>query len=860
MLRKMAEWVLGLLVVVVGLGGLPNGSVRPVQAMPLAATGCATGTEDTPAMNAAFEQDIVERVNALRADLELPPMKRQSDLDRAARYHAFDLVQDNYPPRQRPEGHSPHNSHDRVSGEIVKVCTFGERIRKFYANMATGAENLAYGYTTPERAMNGWINSSGHYRNMTSTSSWGIGVGYATSKDTDWIHYWAQNFGRRSGVFPIIINNEAARTTTPNVSLYIYGAGTYTEMRLRNDDGAWGAWQPFQSTLDWTLGNAAGERTVHVELRNTRGTVSSSDTITLDVGELPTSSPTVTPTDGPSEPTVAPTDGPSEPTVAPTDGPSEPTVTPTDGPSDPTATAAPTRPTATPTITPTPQPEPTLRMSHASGAPGSVFALRVQHFPPNTTVQLLLNGHEVITGTTNAQGELMLRLETGEADQGIYSVEVRTADGDIVQHTHFTLAATQPKRTLENGEIGDVVLVPEGIANDLPKVYLPFVRRAPATVPSPLPTITTPTTPPTTPTTPPTGSTVTPTNAPTDPTVTPTDAPTDPTVTPTDAPTDPTVTPTDAPTDPTVTPTDAPTDPTVTPTAGSGGGTLNMQDRASVQAFYAAEYSPAAPDYGWTGDIAACNAGDTSAAFKSAVLRRVNFYRAMAGIPANITFTDVFNRKAQQAALMMAAERSLSHFPPETWACYTAEGREAAENSNLHMAIPSSGVRAIDSYIKDSGAGNDAVGHRRWIFFPQTLTMGTGDVPSIARRWGANALWVFGERSRTRTARDEFVAWPPPGFVPYQIVYPRWSFSYPRANFANATVSMQGNGQAVELRQEQVQNGFGEPTIVWIPLGLSDRASWPQPDADTTYTVTISNVVIGGEARNFTYTVTVFAP
>ncbi|NJL06416.1 MAG: hypothetical protein HC911_16225, partial [Chloroflexaceae bacterium] len=75
-----------------------------------------------------------------------------------------------------------------------------------------------------------------------------------------------------------------------------------------------------------------------------------------------------------------------------------------------------------------------------------------------------------------------------------------------------------------------------------------------------------------------------------------------------------------------------------------------------------------------------------------------------------------------------------------------------------------------------------------------------------------------------------------------------------------ATVSMQSNGQAVELRQEQVQNGFGEHTIVWIPLGLGDRASWPQPDADTTYTVTISNVVIGEQARTFTYNVTVFVP
>ena len=42
-----------------------------------------------------------------------------------------------------------------------------------------------------------------------------------------------------------------------------------------------------------------------------------------------------------------------------------------------------------------------------------------------------------------------------------------------------------------------------------------------------------------------------------------------------------------------------------------------------------------------------------------------------------------------------------------------------------------------------------------------------------------------------RPARDGFVAWPPPGFVPYQTVYPRWSFVLRGADFTNATVTMQ---------------------------------------------------------------------
>jgi hypothetical protein len=283
-----------------------------------------------------------------------------------------------------------------------------------------------------------------------------------------------------------------------------------------------------------------------------------------------------------------------------------------------------------------------------------------------------------------------------------------------------------------------------------------------------------------------------------------------------------------------------------------------MQDRQSVRDFYLDEYTPPQPASGWSGDVATCNAGDTSAAFKTAMLRRINFYRAMAGIPTDVTFTDEYNRKAQQAALMMSANRMLSHTPSSDWQCYTAEGYEAAGSANLFGGTQDTGISVIDAYIKDSGPTNTAVGHRRWLLYPQAITMGTGDIPAGNSFTAANALWVFGERSPTRNARDEFVAWPPPGFVPYQLVYPRWSFALPDADFGQATVEMQQAGQAVAVQIQPIQNGFGEHTLVWE--AASTIENWTATTPDRTYEVSIRNVQVDGQMQDYRYTVTVFVP
>jgi len=231
--------------------------------------GC--GDTEAPVINSDYELAIVELVNQERASEGLPPLERIANLDSAARYHSTDLGQDDY---------FNHDSYDRSGDELFYSCSVWTRIGSYY-NGARG-ENIAAGYGTPESVMNAWMNSPGHRSNILSASNWEIGIGYYEGSGS-YSSYWTQDFGRRNGVYPVVINNDAQATNDPVVNLYIYG--DWSELRLRNDMEAWTAWQPFQNALSWELLHASGERTVTVEMRTGDQVTTSYDTIDLSIAD-----------------------------------------------------------------------------------------------------------------------------------------------------------------------------------------------------------------------------------------------------------------------------------------------------------------------------------------------------------------------------------------------------------------------------------------------------------------------------------------------------------------------------------------------------------------------------------------------
>jgi len=285
--------------------------------------------------------------------------------------------------------------------------------------------------------------------------------------------------------------------------------------------------------------------------------------------------------------------------------------------------------------------------------------------------------------------------------------------------------------------------------------------------------------------------------------------------------------------------------------------TVNPNDRADVVQLYQTVYKASqGVSSGWTGNRNNCTAGTTSQAYADATILRVNYFRAMTGLPGDIVLSNAWNLKAQDAALMMSAKGALSHSPDTNWTCYTAGGVEAAGKSNL--ALGADAAAAIDLYMDDPGSGgNAAVGHRRWILYPPTEIMGTGSIPASGG-WAANDLWVIGGAG-SRPAQPLWVAWPPAGYVPYQVMprsSGRWSFSYAGASFANAVVLMQRLGTNVPVTLETQAQGYGDNTIVWVPQVVPTTA----PTSDATYTVSVSNVLVSSQSRLFTYTVTIIDP
>lgn len=253
---------------------------------------------------------------------------------------------------------------------------------------------------------------------------------------------------------------------------------------------------------------------------------------------------------------------------------------------------------------------------------------------------------------------------------------------------------------------------------------------------------------------------------------------------------------------------------------------------------------------GWTGSLSGCLRGATSSSSRSATLSAVNFVRRLGGL-APVRFSSRLNGHAQAAALIMAANDQLSHYPPSTWRCYTRTGASTAARSNLALAYPDiTSAGLVEMYMDDLGSSNYGVGHRRWVMNPFTTYMGTGSTGT------ANALQVVGPTSRTRP-NPAYVSWPTRGWFPDALEpHGRWSLSAgsSRASFRYATVHVYRGTHRLTVRKLRVENGYARPTVVWqMPRSFPRRGS---------YRVVVTGIRHSGTSKRFRtgYTVRFFTP
>lgn len=273
------------------------------------------------------------------------------------------------------------------------------------------------------------------------------------------------------------------------------------------------------------------------------------------------------------------------------------------------------------------------------------------------------------------------------------------------------------------------------------------------------------------------------------------------------------------------------------PDGGAGGGAeeLLVCDRWRADRQSRAEGT-------WTGgDTDTCEPGTLSMTGQENTLTQVNLYRWLAGLPP-VELDAARSEDAQACALTMHANRDIEHVIPSSWRCQSDASASAARLSNL-ATLPA--VGAVDLYMDDEGI--ESLGHRRWILSNSLGPIGVGSTSQYS------CLHVLGGRGR---AQARFTAWPPPGLVPLQALFPAgwadidkagWSIQSDTVPVHLATeVTVKKDGETVEVDTWTLDADYGSA------FGLGIRPRGFTTELGSTYEVTLEGSAFDVVSYSFT--------
>lgn len=325
----------------------------------------------------------------------------------------------------------------------------------------------------------------------------------------------------------------------------------------------------------------------------------------------------------------------------------------------------------------------------------------------------------------------------------------------------------------------------------------------------------------------------------------------------------------------------------------STGFAVNNFDRNDVVAFWHAVYK-ASEGYekrvGWTGNYTG-NPGRTSAVFAQDIERRLNFFRALCGVPSfakvNQKSRLVVNpgdrhkpkptltkeQAAQEAALMLVRnfdpvtgnDPAITHDPSPALIGWSKAAWNANANGNLAFGVYGPG--AVTEYmVEELSAGaaisawNTLVGHRRWALYPKATSFGSGDQPGAsAYKPPTNVFYVFQKNSELKATKiNTFTSYPAPGYFPAPINSRYWSLSREGADFSAAKVRVtDSKGRSIPISGVVANSTYAEPAILWqVPPPAASR----QVEKDVSFKVSVTGIKGEGVPASHTYTVTLINP
>lgn len=275
---------------------------------------------------------------------------------------------------------------------------------------------------------------------------------------------------------------------------------------------------------------------------------------------------------------------------------------------------------------------------------------------------------------------------------------------------------------------------------------------------------------------------------------------------------------------------------------------LNQRTQQQVCTRWKRDY-PATSPLGFKNNGQKCDPGAISRGAINETMRRLSLYRWLVGLSPTVE-DPALSEISQSCAILQANNDGPSpgvnsHKPPSSWNCYTQKGAQGSGASNLSWGV-SNPADTISQYMSD--ARTPSLGHRLWCISPGLAKAGIGMATGSGRYRVASCLYVF---SRSSGPTVDFVAYPPPGYVPLQAMgvgsrhsILDWSFNstkYKVSSLTSVTLIRKSDGEKQTIKPRRI-GGFGQPS------GLSFRPRFPK--AGETYTVKLGNV--------FSYTVKFF--
>jgi uncharacterized protein YkwD len=142
----------------------------------------------SPAASQALADRMLKRINDVRREHSVAPVKEDAKLKQAALEHSKDMAE-----------------HDVFGHEGSDGAQLETRLKRVGFDYKVFAENVAGGLGSPEATVDAWMESPEHRKNLLNVQVCRIGVGYVHAPNDNgkitYKHYWTVVLARPPGPF-----------------------------------------------------------------------------------------------------------------------------------------------------------------------------------------------------------------------------------------------------------------------------------------------------------------------------------------------------------------------------------------------------------------------------------------------------------------------------------------------------------------------------------------------------------------------------------------------------------------------------------------------------------------------------------